>query len=353
MDNQEHLPGIRARMINTPRLKTAVLSCGDEKGQAILFIHGNFSAASYFEELMLAAPDNYHCIAPDLRGYGYTENKVIDATRGAEDWAEDLLALLDTLGIASAHIVGWSLGGAVVLQLAAMRPEQVMSLTLIAPVSPYGFGGTRGDKGIANYNDYAGTGGGIVAPEFAERIARQDRSSDDVLSPRNVIKNTFFFQPPGSWREEALLSASLAQRTGKNAYPGDKTVSPNWPGVAPGRCGAINAVSPKYLSLDDFLCVHPQPEVLWIRGDRDQIVANYSFSDAAVLGKEGIIPDWPGEQICPPQPMVDQTRHFLDRYQKNGGSYSEKILFGVGHAPFMEAPEEFLKLFSSFLATTS
>ena len=41
---------------------------------------------------MLAMPDDYFRIAPDLRGYGDTEDLVIDATRGARDWSDALLA---------------------------------------------------------------------------------------------------------------------------------------------------------------------------------------------------------------------------------------------------------------------
>jgi pimeloyl-ACP methyl ester carboxylesterase len=46
---------------------------------------------------MLKLPEGFRGIAPDLRGYGDTEDKLIDATRGMSDWVDDLLALLDAL----------------------------------------------------------------------------------------------------------------------------------------------------------------------------------------------------------------------------------------------------------------
>ena len=46
---------------------------------------------------MLAMPEKYNCVAPDLRGFGLTENKVIDATQGAMDWALDLVDLLERI----------------------------------------------------------------------------------------------------------------------------------------------------------------------------------------------------------------------------------------------------------------
>ena len=42
------------------------------------------------------------------------------------------------------HLVGWSMGGGVVLQLLRDRPAVVRSVTLVNPISPYGFGGTTG-----------------------------------------------------------------------------------------------------------------------------------------------------------------------------------------------------------------
>ena len=48
------LPGITSTFVDTPRLRQHVLTCGPAGGTPIVFIHGNFSAATYWEELMLA-----------------------------------------------------------------------------------------------------------------------------------------------------------------------------------------------------------------------------------------------------------------------------------------------------------
>ena len=75
------LPGITSKMIDTARLKTHVLFSGPEDDTPVLFIHGNASSNTYWEELMLKLPDGFRGIAPDLRGYGDTEDKLIDAPR--------------------------------------------------------------------------------------------------------------------------------------------------------------------------------------------------------------------------------------------------------------------------------
>ena len=123
------LPGITSQMIATPRIKLHVLSCGE--GAPVIFLHGNASSATYWEEIMLALPAGFRAYAPDLRGYGDTEDKLIDATRGASDWVDDILGLLDALKIDKAHVVGHSMGGTIGMMLAARHPEAVGRLMVV------------------------------------------------------------------------------------------------------------------------------------------------------------------------------------------------------------------------------
>lgn len=337
------LSGITSRTVDTDRLQTHVLTCGDEANPPVVFVHGNFSSATYWEETMLALCDDYFCIAPDLRGYGDSEDRVVDATRGARDWSDDLKALSDAFGDRPAHIIGWSLGGGVVMQFLLDYPQLVKSLTLLNPVSPYGFGGTKGLDGQPCNPDFAGAGGGIVNPEFIRLIKEGYRGSDDPNAPRNVIR-TFYYKPPfEAEREEAFLSAALLQKVGDDRYPGDAVPSENWPNVAPGRFGPINATSPKYFNTSAIVDLPQKPPILWVRGDSDQIVADNSMFDMGTLGKLGFVPGWPGEDAYPPQPTVSQTRAVLTRYAENGGAFQEVVIADAGHGAHIEKPEEFVE----------
>lgn len=342
------LPGITSATIPTNRLRTHVLFSGPEDGTPVVFIHGNFSSSTYWEETMLALPEGYRGIAPDLRGYGDTEDLLIDATRGARDWSDDLKALSDTLGDKPAHLVGWSLGAAVVMQFFLDYPELVKSLTLISPVSPYGFGGTKGVDGEMCWPDAAGAGGGVVNPEFIKRIAEGDRSADDPNSPRNVI-NAFYYVPPfQAEREEAFLDASLKQKIGDDRYPGDLTLSENWPGVAPGVWGPINATSPKYYNTSGIADAPGKVPILWVRGEKDQITADNSMFDMGALGALGLVPGCPVDDY-PAQPMISQMRTVLERYEGNGGEVEEVVLEDAAHSPHIEKPAQFNGAFHAFL----
>ncbi len=346
------LPGITSKMIDTPRLKMHVLFSGPADGVPVLFLHGNASSATYWEEIMLKLPGGYRGLAPDLRGYGDTEDKLIDATRGSGDWVDDLLGLTQALGLSKYHVVGHSMGGAILFSLVPAAGKAIHSVTLVDPGSPYGFGGSKDLDGTPTYDDFAGSGGGVVNPDFPKLMAAGDRSSDNPQASPRVVMNNFYWKPPFKpAREEDLLTSLMTEKVGPDKYPGDFVSSGNWPNVAPGKFGPINALSPKYVgdSVKNFIAVQPKPPVLWVRGSDDQIVGDNSLFDFGTLGKLGFVPGWPGDEVYPPQPMVGQTRKVLDHYAANGGHYWEKVIADTGHSPYVEKPDEFMELLINHL----
>lgn len=346
------MDGIVAKTVTTARLTTRVLFSGPEDGVPVLFLHGNSSSATWWEETMAALPAGFRGIAPDQRGFGEADPSAkINATLGTGDMADDAAALLDALNIQKAHIVGNSLGGVVVWRFMMDYPERVLTVTQVAPGSPYGFGGTKDVDGTPCYDDYAGSGGGLVNPELLRLMAVGDRSMDSRFSPRAAIRALIVKAPFIPPREEELLSGMLATHLGEQDLPGDKTASPNWPFVGPGVWGSANALSPKYVAKPDRLyAIHPKPPVLWVRGIHDLLVSNSAASDMGTIGKMGLFPGWPGDEVFPPQPMLDQTRAVLECYAAAGGWYKEVVIEDAGHIPFIEKPAEFNAAFHAHIA---
>ena len=347
----ELLPGIRAQMVDTDRIRMHVLESGPDDGAPIVLVHGNLSTARFFEHVMAGLPRTYRVIAPDMRGFGDSEHAPLDATRGLADWADDVHALLTALGVtAPPHLVGWSTGGAAIVDYAAEHP--VASLTLLDPVSPYGYGGVHAD-GTPVYDDCAGSGGGTANPEVVSRLAAGDDSADSPFSIRNVI-NAFYFAPghrEPQEREDLLVREVLKTMIGPGGYPGDSVPSPNWPGSAPGKTGVLNALSPKYCSWTRIVDLDPKPPVLWTHGSADIVVADGSPLEIGAIGASGAIDGWPGPEVFPPQPMVTQIREVLDRYAAAGGTVRTAIIEGAGHSPHIEKRDEWLSVFTDFLAT--
>ncbi len=344
------LPGTTATRVPTARLTQNVLHPEGVDpagpGEVVLFVHGNVSSALFWQQpmLALAATGRVRTLAVDLRGYGGTDPLPIDARRGVRDWADDLAALVDALGPDRVHLVGWSMGAGVVLQYLLDRPDQVASVVLVAPVPPYGFGGTTGQDGRRLSEDGAGSGAAAANPEFVAALAAGDTTADRPTSPRSILR-AFYVAPqtPIDPHLEDILVASMnSTRTGVDHYPGDLTSCETWPGVAPGTRGVLNTMAPTVFDVSGVVDLDDKPPILWVRGDADQIVSDTSAFDLAFLGSLGAVPGWPGEQVCPPQPMVTQTRAVLDRYAATGGAYREVVFPDVGHSPHIERPQEFV-----------
>lgn len=336
-------PGVVSEHLTTSRLDVHLLHVGRE-GEPVVFVHGNVSSALFWQRTMLDLPERYRPVAVDLRGFGDTEPKEVDARRGLADYADDVISVLDALGLQRAHLVGWSMGGGVVLEVTRAVPDRVMSVALVNPVSPYGFGGTHGASGELNDPSGAGSGGGCANPDFVARLASGDRSDDGPTTPRQVFLGAYVGS--GFSAEEAdmetYLDAMLSTRTGDGHYPGDMRETAAWPGLAPGDRGVLNAMSPIHFRIDDLAAIDPKPSVAWVRGAEDVIVSDTSLLDLAYLGSIGAVEGWPGAEVAPPQPMVTQMRHVLDEYAAAGGAYTETVVSEAGHSPHIEQPERFL-----------
>jgi pimeloyl-ACP methyl ester carboxylesterase len=341
------LPGVTSRIVKTDRLLVHLLTTGSRDGIPVLFVHGNVSSATFWEETMLALPVQYYAIAVDLRGYGATEPLPVDATQGLGDMVEDLRSLVETIGLERYHIAGHSMGGGIVMKYAIEYPEDLLSITLVDTMSPYGYGGSYGPDGEMTYDDGAPAG---INPEFVALLAAGERGDENPMAPRNVLRQ-FYVKPPFvPGREEELVSSMLSIRIGDDFYPGEMVPSANWPGVAPGERGILPAFSRKYFDASDLIDISPKPPVLWIRGADDMIVGDMAMFDLAALGAIGAVPGYPGAEEVPPQPMLQQIRAVLDAYAAAGGDYEEVVIEDAGHSPYLEKPEEFNGAFHAFLA---
>jgi pimeloyl-ACP methyl ester carboxylesterase len=338
------LEGITTRRVPTKRLTVNVLEVdGRTDGTPVLFVHGNVSSSLFWQPTMLALPAGYRPIAVDLRGFGGTDPEPVDATRGLDDYADDLAALLAALELPPAHLVGWSMGGGVVLRHLLVEPSTVASLVLVDPVSPYGFGGTRGLDGQLCDPSGAGSGGGTANPEFVRRLAEGDRGDSDPLSPRRVLLAHYVKPPHVPEHADSYVESMLSTRLGDDHYPGTHTTTDAWPGIAPGDRGVLNSMAPTHFRTDpaDLAALDPKPPILWIRGADDVIVSDTSLYDFGYLGQLGVVPGWPGAETWPPQPMVSQTRAVLDAYAAAGGRYREVVVEDAGHGPHLDQPEKF------------
>lgn len=329
-------------MVATSRLDVNVWTSGREDGLPLLLLHGNLSSGGFWKYLAAELPDDIRVIAPDLRGYGRTEPKPVDARRGLNDMSDDVHGLLEVLGLAGQAVdsVGWSMGAGVLQQMMIDHRGDLGSAVFIAPLSPYGFGGTKNAAGALAYPDAAGSGAGGANPEFVRRLRMKDDSELMPLTSPRVIMRTFFGGAANHSKldEDFLVEELLRVHVDDDNYPGTSLPSLYWPFVAPGNRGVNNAMSPKYFDTSAIVDVEPKPPITWMYGTRDQISSNNSMFDFGALGQLGAVPGWPGPTVIPPQPMETQMRAVLAAYAEHGGEVREVRLDGAGHGIPLEVP---------------
>lgn len=336
--------------IQTKRLRISYLEAGNEEKEPLLLLHGNTSSSLFYVPTMEILEEHFHIYAPDLRGYGHTEKLPIDSTLGMKTWSEDIRSFVDALSIQNPHIIGWSMGGGVAMQYTLDYPEDVKSLGLINPLSPYGFSGTKDADGTLTTASHAGTGGGFVNKQFVENLRTKNKDLTDPTSAPNVLKG--LFAPSFTLSEEMknlFVDSMFLMEIGEGFYPGSSQPAPEWPFLGPGTEGIGNTMSPKYVNLSGIRNLPVKPPVIWFRGAEDKIVSDQSYSDVGFLGQLGILPGWPGEEVYPPQPMVSQTRRVLEDYKENGGKFVESVFEHSGHSPQIEEPEKFVAEYLAFL----
>ena len=118
-------------------------------GPALIMMHGANSSgrslAGAYQELAKA----FRVLVPDMRGLGRSEH-VPEIPPGA--WNEDILGLLDHLGVSTAYVYGVSLGARVALRFAIDHPDRVAALILDAPVIAMESGGSEAVQRLFDVN---------------------------------------------------------------------------------------------------------------------------------------------------------------------------------------------------------
>jgi pimeloyl-ACP methyl ester carboxylesterase len=125
----------RETMVRARGVELCTEAFGDAADPTILLVHGVAAAMDFWDDELcrrLAAGPR-HVVRYDHRDTGRSTTYP-PAAPGytGRDLADDAVAILDALGVASAHLVGQSMGGALAQRVALDRPERVRSLTLVS-----------------------------------------------------------------------------------------------------------------------------------------------------------------------------------------------------------------------------
>jgi len=116
------------RVIDGTRLR--MIDSGSSGGTPVVFIHGiGASMYTWRYALPFVVKEGYRAVAFDNRGFGFSEKPAHGYSNAV--YTRLVVALLDSLGISSAVLVGHSMGGAIAAEVALAHPDRVRGLVLI------------------------------------------------------------------------------------------------------------------------------------------------------------------------------------------------------------------------------
>lgn len=119
----------------------------------VVFIHGNLASKDWIEMAAAWFPPDLRVIGIDWRGCGDSDKPTPDADYGnysITQHAEDMLAALDSLGIAHCHLITHSTGGIIGNRMQLAQPERFGKILALDPVPAMGM--KFDDQGLAMFN---------------------------------------------------------------------------------------------------------------------------------------------------------------------------------------------------------
>ncbi len=285
--------GIRSEVVRVAGSSVHVLRAdGRSDGPTQLLVHGLGGAAVNWLEVMGPLTARGPVLAPDLPGFGRTQPPRARAARIEHNLAF-LRALLRTLGVTRAEVHGNSMGGMLATLLAAEEPRFVARLVLVDPALPGPTARLR-ELDPMTLRTFAP----FVVPAVGERrLARwYEQSTAEQLVAENA---TFIHVDPA--RIRPAVTAALVD----NAAFGKRH---------PWRLESFSAAANSVVQL--------LLRRRWLDAALDRIVA----PTLVVWGAGDRLVGWP---------VIERT---LERRP----DFALAELEGVGHAPMLEAPDDYL-----------
>lgn len=173
---------------------------GSAAAGPVVCIHGLTRNARDFEDLapVIVRETGRRVLAVDIRGRAGSEQAADPASYNPGVYAGDILALLDDQAIGEAAFIGTSMGGLIMMTLAALRPAAIAAAVLndVGPeIAAEGLARIRGYVGVsAEVDDWAGAaayvkaGNGHVFPHYGEADwARMARRTFRLADGRPVL----------------------------------------------------------------------------------------------------------------------------------------------------------------------
>jgi pimeloyl-ACP methyl ester carboxylesterase len=131
----DQTPGPTSRIYFSQRLRLHYVDWGNPTAPPLLLVHGGRDHCRNWDWVAAQLRDDWHIIAPDLRGHGDSQ-WTLDGDYTMANYVYDLAQLIHQQELAPVTIVAHSLGGNIALRYTGIYPETVRKLVAIEGLGP-------------------------------------------------------------------------------------------------------------------------------------------------------------------------------------------------------------------------
>ena len=128
--NEDMTARLPHKTLQLASYKLSYIEAGDPAGHLVVFVHGTPGDAEAWADYLMTAPEGFHYVAIDRPGFGHSGPD--DAVTSLPEQAEAVAAIVRANGGKPAVLVGHSLGGPIIAQVAADDPDLVAALVIVA-----------------------------------------------------------------------------------------------------------------------------------------------------------------------------------------------------------------------------
>jgi 4,5:9,10-diseco-3-hydroxy-5,9,17-trioxoandrosta-1(10),2-diene-4-oate hydrolase len=210
-------------------VRISYVEAGEGPGDPILLLHGGGPGAgglsNFSRNIIPLSKRLGRVIAPDMPGFGNSENKLGDEPGLFRLLSDVLLGFMDAMNIARADMVGNSLGGGMALYIALHSPERVRRLVMMGPggaLYPYSPFPTEGIMRLITF--YQGDG---PTPEKMRGVLEHLVFDQSVITPELIEQRTKAATRPdvvANWPTRGRMLENLWQEPGLSTLPHETLV---------------------------------------------------------------------------------------------------------------------------------
>jgi pimeloyl-ACP methyl ester carboxylesterase len=184
-------------MIHVQGLDFHVRDVGGNR-PALVFLHYWGGTGRTWDLVIREVAGRHRCVAPDLRGWGESDKKA--DSHDLHTQADDVAAIIASLGLSQYILVGQSMGGKIAQILGGRRPNGLKGLVLVAPAPPVPVAAPKEQREamLESYQSSAGV-------EFALSILTSRQLSPELR--QQVIDDTLSGSPAAkaAWTQDGMM----------------------------------------------------------------------------------------------------------------------------------------------------